>query len=97
MLTTLSTSNSKAEGVTSRKGQLRSIHSSSACAAVVKSDATVLSFGALYVGGAGSVVIKSVEGGADVTFAAVPAGTILPVSGVRVMAASTATSIVTLE
>ena len=66
--------------------------------AVTKSDTTVLKFKALYIGGAGSVVLKQAgTDGADVTFAAVPAGTTLYVCGTRVMAASTATNVVWLD
>ncbi len=66
--------------------------------AVTKSDTTVLKFKALYIGGAGSVVLKEAgTDGADVTFAAVPVGTTLYVSGTRVMAASTATNVVWLD
>ena len=60
--------------------------------AVTKSDSTVIRFDALWVGGAGDVVIRSPRG-TTVTFTGVPAGTLLPVSGDRVMAATTATSI----
>ena len=66
--------------------------------AVTKSDTTVLQFKALYIGGAGSVVLKEAgSGGGAITFAAVPVGTTLLVSGTRVMAASTATNIVWLD
>lgn len=61
--------------------------------AVTPSDSTVLDFAALYVGTSGNVVIKHTEGGADVTYANVPVG-ILPVRGVRVMAATAASNIV---
>lgn len=66
--------------------------------AVTKSDTTALQFKALYVGGTGNVVVRT--GGADstaVTFAGVPAGAILWVSGNRVMNATTATNIVWLD
>ncbi len=66
--------------------------------AVTKSDTTVLQFKALYIGGAGSVVLKEAGSGGDaITFAAVPVGTTLYVSGTRVMAASTATNVVWLD
>lgn len=65
--------------------------------AVTASDATALEFDALYIGGTGDVVIKHTSGGSAVTFSNVSAGTILPVSGVRVMAATTATSIVWMK
>lgn len=63
--------------------------SATSSGAVTKSDDTVLAFGAIYVGGAGDVTIKHAEGGAAVTYVGVPAGTILPVSGVRVMSTGT--------
>jgi hypothetical protein len=66
--------------------------------AVTKSDTTALQFKALYVGGTGNVVVRT--GGTDstaVTFAAVPAGATLWVSGNRVMNATTATNIVWLD
>jgi hypothetical protein len=66
--------------------------------AVTKSDTTVLKFKALYVGGAGAVVVQRGAGDeAAVSFAAVPAGTVLYVSGNRVMAATAATNIVWLD
>jgi len=60
--------------------------------AVTKSDSTVLDFNAIYVGTAGDVAIKHVEGGSAVTYPSVPAGSILPVAGVRVMSANTTAS-----
>ena len=66
--------------------------------AVTKSDTTALQFKALYIGGAGSVVLKEAGSGGDaITFAAVPVGKTLRVSGTRVMAATTATNIVWLD
>ena len=65
--------------------------------AVTASDSTVLDYHALYVGGVGDVSIDHTEGGTAVVYTAVPAGTILPVSGVRVNAATTATSIVWMK
>jgi len=57
-------------------------------------------FRALYVGGTGNVVITTLGSGnvasADVTFNNVPAGTILPICGKFVKAATTATNIVAL-
>ncbi len=66
--------------------------------AVTPSDSTDLAYTsrALYVGGAGNLVVTMVGGG-DVTFTAVPAGSILPIRVSRVKATSTtATSIVNL-
>lgn len=62
--------------------------------AVTPDDDTELSFDALYVGTAGNVAIKHIEDGNTVTYTGVGAGVILPVSGVRVMAATTASNIV---
>lgn len=66
--------------------------------AVTPSDSTDLAYTsrALYVGGAGNIVV-TMAGGGDVTFAAVPAGSILPVRVTRVKSTSTtATSIINL-
>lgn len=66
--------------------------------AITPSDATNFTDGAchaIYVGGAGAVV--AVVNGAAVTFAAVPAGTVLRVRATRVNATSTtATNLVAL-
>lgn len=65
---------------------------------VTKSDSTALQFRAVYVGGAGDVAIKHTEAGDAVTYVGVPAGTILPVSGVRVMSTgTTATDMVWMD
>ena len=71
--------------------------SATSSAAVTPSDATVLDYDALYIGTGGSVVIKHTEAGSAVAFASVSGGTILPVAGVRVMAATTASNIVYLK
>lgn len=68
-------------------------------AAVTPSDTVDLSFVTryLWVGGAGNVDVLTVNGD-DVTFEAVPAGTLLPIAARRVLAAgTTATKIVALE
>ncbi len=66
--------------------------------AVTKSDTTALKFKALYVGGTGSVVVQRGAGDETaVTFAGVPAGAVLYVTGNRVMAATSATNIVWLD
>ena len=72
--------------------------SATSSGAVTKSDSTVLQFRAVYVGGAGDVAIKHTEGGSAVTYVGVPAGSILPVSGVRVMSTgTTATNMVWMD
>jgi len=72
--------------------------SATSSGAVTKSDSTVLQFRAIYVGGAGDVAIRHTEGGSVVTYVGVPAGTILPVSGVRVMSTgTTATNMVWMD
>lgn len=67
--------------------------------AVTKSDTTLLDPvpRALYVGGVGDVVVDTLGGDADVTFKAVPTGTVLHVRAVRVKAATGATSILALS
>lgn len=64
---------------------------------VTPSDSTDLLFQRLYIGGAGNVVLKPAIDAAPVTFVNVPAGTWMEVSGVRVMAATTATNIVWMD
>lgn len=52
---------------------------------------------ALYIGGAGDVVLRGVNSGSDVTFVGLAAGTILPVRASHVRATgTTATNIVAL-
>ena len=51
---------------------------------------------ALYVGGAGDVVVYMVGSTTEITFAGVAAGTILPIRVDQVRAATTATGIVAL-
>ncbi|MDQ3024270.1 MAG: hypothetical protein M3R04_07820 [bacterium] len=63
--------------------------------AVTPSDATIVHFRGLYVGGAGNVAVAATSG--NVTFTAVPAGTILPVNCTKVLSTgTTATSIIGL-
>lgn len=51
----------------------------------------------IYVGGAGNIVVTPAAGGSNVTFSAVPAGTVLPIRVSRVLSTSTtATSLVNL-
>lgn len=64
--------------------------------AVTKSDVTVLpTTRALYIGGAGDVVVK-MAGGATLTFSAVPVGTLLPIQVTQVRDATTATLVLAL-
>ena len=65
-------------------------------AAVAPSDTTEVNCRALYVGGAGNVVLQMPGKSETVSFLSVPAGTFMPVSARRVMAATTATNIVAL-
>lgn len=64
---------------------------------VTKSDTTKLSADCigLWVGGAGNVAVTMWDG-STATFSSVPAGTLLPISPMLVMAATTATNIVAL-
>ena len=66
-------------------------------AAVTKHDTNTIPLTrSVYVGGAGSLKVTMADG-ADVTFAAVPAGTTIPIRVVRVFSTgTTATSIVAL-
>lgn len=68
----------------------------SGAAAVTPSDSTEINCRAIYVGGAGNVVVQMPNRDVSITFSGVLAGTILPVSARRVMAATTATNIVAL-
>lgn len=67
--------------------------------AVTKSDTTVLpTTRGLYVGGAGDVAVTMAEDQNNVTFTAVPAGSILPVQVTKVLSTgTTATAIVALN
>ncbi len=66
--------------------------SATASVMVTPSDTTSLQFKALYVGTVGDVVIKHRSDGPDITYVGVQG--ILPVAGVRVMAATTSGAIV---
>ncbi len=66
-------------------------------AAVTASDSTDLGrVRALWVGGAGNLAVQFVDTATTVTITGVPAGTLLPIQVNKVMAATTATSIVAL-
>lgn len=51
---------------------------------------------AIYVGTAGNIVMR-LQSGAEVTFTAVPAGTVLPARAVRIRTATTAGNLVGLS
>lgn len=70
-------------------GAMHQFASATSSGPVTKSDATVLDFNAIWVGGEGNVAIKHTEGGSAVTYIGVVAGTVLPVAGVRVMETNT--------
>jgi len=61
--------------------------------AITKSDTETNAFSGIYVGGTGAVTVVKEEG-TNVTFSAVPVGTILPIRTQKVMAATTATLLV---
>lgn len=61
--------------------------------AITKSDTETNAYSGIYVGGAGNVTVVTEEG-TNVTFNAVPVGTILPIRTQKVMAATTATLLV---
>lgn len=63
--------------------------------AVTPSDATPITASAVWVGGLGNLVV-TMQDGQVLTFTAVPAGTLLPISVTRIRAATTATLIVAL-
>lgn len=60
----------------------------SGAAAVTKSDSAFVDLVGLYVGGAGDVAVKGSDG-VSATFAAAPAGTILPMKIVQVLSTGT--------
>lgn len=66
--------------------------------AITPSDTTVVFCRAIYVGGAGDVAVRTVDGATTATFKAPPVGTVLPVAidGGHVMAATTATLLLAL-
>jgi hypothetical protein len=63
--------------------------------AVTPSDATPISCNRVWVGGVGNLVV-TMQDGQILTFTAVPAGTMLPISVTRIRAATTATLILAL-
>lgn len=67
-------------------------------AAMSENDSTDLAYTtrAIYVGGAGNVVVDMASGQTSVTFSSVPAGTILPIRVTRLRTATTATNLVAL-
>lgn len=78
------------EGLTSPGDNLLAITPSDS------TDLTQVSRG-IYVGGAGNLVVTPAAGGSNVTFFAVPAGTVLPIRVSRVLSTSTtATSLINI-
>lgn len=64
--------------------------------AITPSDSNTFRFSAIYVGGAGHVVIVT-DSGSEMTLNSVPVGTILPIRGIRVKSTgTTATNLVGL-
>jgi hypothetical protein len=63
--------------------------------AVTKSDTAANAYDALYVGGTGDVTVIT-KADETTAFVGIPAGSILPIGTKKVMAATTATSIVGL-
>lgn len=74
----------------------RSVAPGQNAVAVTPSDTTVVGCRALYIGGAGNVVVDFQDGNSNITFSAVPVGTLLPIAALKVKAATTATLIVAL-
>ncbi|MFM6932098.1 MAG: hypothetical protein ACKOUT_07630 [Novosphingobium sp.] len=64
------------------------------CVSIVPNDTTDLAVvtKALYVGTGGSIVVRTVDATADVTFANVPAGLILPIRARAIRATGTTAS-----
>jgi len=60
---------------------------------ITKSDTADNTYSAIYVGGTGAVTVVT-EAGTEVTFSAVPVGTIIPIRTQKVKAATTATLLV---
>lgn len=70
------------------------LFSARSVAAVTASDSTDLTGRALWVGGTGNLVVKGVDNASAVTIVIPAAGVLIPIFASRVMAATTATSIV---
>jgi hypothetical protein len=64
---------------------------------VTKSDTVANQYKALYIGGTGKVDIEQRGSGITASFAAVPAGTLLPVMTEKVLASTGATLIIGLN
>jgi len=61
--------------------------------AITKSDTANNAYSGIYVGGTGAVTVVTEEG-TEVTFSAVPVGTVIPIRTQKVLAATTATLLV---
>jgi len=64
--------------------------------AVTPSDTTVVDCQAIYVGGAGNLVVEHYNGGPKTTYTAIAVGVVHRISAYRIAAATTATLIVAL-
>lgn len=64
--------------------------------AVTPNDTTIIGCRSLWVGGAGNLTVDFKDGNTGVVITGVPAGTLVPISVLRVKAATTATAIVAL-
>lgn len=62
--------------------------------AVTKSDSTVVSCRAVYVGGAGDLAVMPLDGTVAVTFSAVPAGALLPIACSKIMNTNTTATLI---
>ncbi len=84
--------------VTSEKISYNAVYpQASIAAAVTKSDATILTACALFVGVGGDLTVTMASSGDDIVFKNVPNGTFMPILVTKVKAATTATDILALR
>lgn len=65
--------------------------------AITKSDTIDQFYTAIYVGGAGDVVVTMESGDTPITFTAPPVGTVLPIRVKRVLNATSATALIGMQ